>query len=65
MVFFYSLVSAVGVKRYRIAYAFPYSIFKHLEIMPVAFCFLRVNDLPAVLFNYDLRLQRMPFFSPE
>jgi hypothetical protein len=62
MVFFYSLVPAVGVKRYRIADAFPNRLLKHLEIMFAAFGFLCVNDLPAVPFNDDLRLQRVTFF---
>jgi hypothetical protein len=56
MVFFYSLVSAVGVKRYRIADAFSNGVFKHLKIMNASFIFPRVNDFLAVSFDYDLRL---------
>jgi hypothetical protein len=65
VVFFYPMVSGIGVNRYRIADALPNRIFKYFEIMLAAFGFLYVNDLTAVPLNYDLRLQRMPFFFPE
>jgi hypothetical protein len=65
MVFSYPLVSTVGVKGYRTAYAFPYGVFVHREVMLAALGFLHVDDLPAVPLDYDLRLQRMPFFFPE
>jgi hypothetical protein len=65
MVFSYPLVSKVGVKGYRTAYAFPSGVFVHLEVMLTALGFLHVDDLPAVSLYYDLRLQRMPFFFPN
>ena len=62
MVFFYSKISKISVKRYRIADAFPYCFFIYLEIMFAAFGFLYVDNLQAVPLNDDLRLQRVPFF---
>ena len=62
MVFFYSQVSKVGVKGYRIADTFSDSIFIHLEIMLAAFGFLYVDDEQTAPLNDDLRLQRVPFF---
>jgi hypothetical protein len=65
MVLFDSLVSKIGVKRNRIADAFSYGVFIYLKIMFAAFGLLYVDDLQTVPLNYDLRLQRMPFFFPE
>jgi hypothetical protein len=65
MVLFYSLVSRVSIKRYRIADTFPDGVFKHLKIMCAAFGFLYINDLQAVLLGYDLRLQRVALFFSE
>jgi hypothetical protein len=33
--------------------------------MLTAFGFLHVDDFPAVPLNYDLSLQRVPFFFPN
>jgi hypothetical protein len=65
VVFFYTLVSGIGVNRYRIADALTNRVFKYFKIMLAAFGFTRVNYLQAVPFDDDLRLQRMPFFFPE
>jgi hypothetical protein len=65
MVFVYSQVSKIGVKRNRTTDAFPDGIFIHFEIMLAAFGFLHVDDLQAVPLNDDLRLQRMSLFFPE
>jgi hypothetical protein len=56
MVFVYSQISKVSIKRNRIADVFPDGIFIHLEIMLAAFGFLHVDDLQAVPLNDDLRL---------
>ena len=65
MVFVYPNVPKISVKRNRIAYAFSYGVFIHLEVMFAAFGFLYVKDFQTAPLNYDLRLQRMPFFFPE
>jgi hypothetical protein len=62
MVFFYSPVSKISVKRNRITDAFPYCFFIYLEIMLAAFGFLYIDDLQTVPLNYDLSLQCVPFF---
>jgi hypothetical protein len=58
------VLSPIGVKRYRTAYAFSYRIFIYLEIMFAAFGLRYINDVQAVPLNDDRGLQRMPFF-PE
>ena len=65
MVFCYSLISTISVKRYRLADTFPYRFFIYLEIMFAAFGLLYVDDAQTVPLNDDLRLQRMPLFFPE
>jgi hypothetical protein len=55
MIFFYSNLSKIGVKRDRAADAFPYGVFIYLEIMFAALGFLYVDDLQAVPLNDDLR----------
>jgi hypothetical protein len=45
MVLGYPLVSKIGIKRYRIADAFPYGVFIYLEIMFAACGFLYIDDL--------------------
>jgi hypothetical protein len=51
----YSLVSKISVKRYRTADGFSDSVFENLKVMFAALRFLRVYDLLAVAFYYDLR----------
>lgn len=65
MLFRYSLVSKIGIKRNRIAYGFSNGIFIYLKIMLPAFGFLYINDVQSVPLNDDLCLQSVPLFFPE
>ncbi|MHB9291110.1 hypothetical protein Holit_00182 [Hollandina sp. SP2] len=65
VVLFYSLVSTVSIKEYRITDAFSYGVFIYLEIMLAALGFLYINDFLAVPLNDDLRFQRMALSFPN
>jgi hypothetical protein len=62
MVSFYSPVSEISVKGYRIAEVLAYCFFIYLEIMLAAFSLLYSNDAQTVPINDDLRLQHVPSF---
>jgi hypothetical protein len=65
MVFFYTLVSTVSIKGYRITDAFSYGVLIYFEIMLAAFSFLQVDDFQSIPLNYHLGFQRMALFSPN
>jgi hypothetical protein len=64
MIFFYSQVSKISVKRNRITDTFSNGIFIYFEIMHAAFGFLDIDDWQVAPLNEDQGLQRVPFF-PE
>ena len=65
MIFLYSKISKICVKRNGITDGFPYGIFENFKIMFAAFCFLHINDLLAVAFYDNLSFYRVAFFLPE